>query len=408
MKKRSSSSSRAAARPKRRRTLPIILTVATALVLFVLWRRSAPAFTPPEVRREAAPRSAGVPEYSHYTPPSAPQKLYPTNVDNSEFNRRKAAVAEQALKDVQTWIKYPLWSAPLSDNMRYKKPEPAHTRAAGPGDSEPSVELWPERLNYALNEPIRILAIAHGKNGITKLESVTAKTVGGIRPRPEYPLEFSDRGDGVFVANLTVPAGVAMHNRGDWGVMLDCYVEDEHRVAHTQFNLMATDARVTGPYHLAVENGSVVAYVGITADRPSRQHLKGELWGPRGEPISYAWVRNDETPSGQSTMKLVFYGKVIRDSGVDGPYHLRNLLLTTFEDNNDRLENPAVDIDLASEPWPHTMFTDVSINATNETLLEKQKILAEELSQAKQGLYDPNNPIPPREPIASKDVPPPQ
>ena len=82
--------------------------------------------------------------------------------------------------------------------------------------------------------------------------------------------------------------------------------------------------------------------------------------------------------------------------------------MTTFEDNNDRLENPAVDVDLASEAWSHSSFTDVSINADNETLLEKQKILAEEVAQAKAGQYDPNHPIPPREPVASKDVPPPQ
>ena len=151
-----------------------------------------------------------------------------------------------------------------------------------------------------------------------------------------------------------------------------------------------------------------MAYVGITADRPSRQHLKGELRGPKGEPISYAWVRNDETPSGASTMKLVFYGKVIRDSGVDGPYHLRNLLLMTFEDNNDCIENPAVDVDFTSPPLTHTAFTDVSINASNEALLEKQKILAEEVAQARAGQYDPNAPIPPGEPVASKDVPPPQ
>ncbi|HEX8952144.1 MAG TPA: hypothetical protein VF945_09890 [Polyangia bacterium] len=392
-----------------RRALGAIVVVVGALLLVLLLRpRAAPPPSPvPEVR-EPAPRSAGTPAFAQYTPPSAPRKLFPETVDKAEFNRRKAAVAEQALKDVQTWIKYPLWSAPLTENMRYHKPEPAHTRAAGPGDQEPSVELWPERLNYGLNEPIRILAVAHGKGGLTTLESVTARTVGGVRTRPEYPLEFTDRGDGVYVANLTVPEGIGMRNRGDWGVMLDCVVEGEHRVAHTQFNLMATDARVTGPYRMTVENGSLVAYVGITAERPSRQHLKGELWGPKGEPISYAWVRNDETPSGTSTMKLVFYGKVIRDSGVDGPYHLRNLLLTTFEDNNDRIVNPAVDVDLASEPWPHTMFTDVSINATNETLLEKQQILAQELAQARAGQYDPNQPIPPHEPVASKDVPPPQ
>ena len=237
--------SRRVARARRRTVAVVVAVAAVLLAVFFLRPRAQPQASIPEVR-DPAPRSAAPPEFAHYTPPSQPRKIF-DHADNADFNRRKAEVAAQALKDVQTWIKYPLWSAPLTENMRYHKPEPAHTRAAGPGDSEPSIELWPERLNYGLNEPIRIMAIAHGKNGPTTLDSVTARTVSGLRTRPEYPLSFVDRGDGVLVANLTVPEGIAMVNRGDWGVMLDCVIEGEHRVAHTQFNIMATDARVTGP-----------------------------------------------------------------------------------------------------------------------------------------------------------------
>jgi hypothetical protein len=119
-------------------------------------------------------------------------------------------------------------------------------------------------------------------------------------------------------------------------------------------------------------------------------------------------VRDDNVHVGLNTMKLVFYGKAIRDSGINGPYRIKNLLLTTFEDNNDRLENPAVDPGLTTDAYAHTVFTDTPINGNNETLLDKKKILTEELDQARAGLYDPNDPIPPRSTNARKDVPPPQ
>jgi hypothetical protein len=294
--------------------------------------------------------------------------------------------------------------------MRYKKPEPSHTEMKGPGDVYPSAEVWPEKLYYwDLKDPIHILAAFKGKNGEPiHPDSIHASIISGSRPRPPMNLEFSDRGDGIMMATVNLDAETARRNRGEWGVYVDAYIEGERRGPTAPFYLMLTDAKVSGPYRVEIENGSLVAYVGVQGTVPSRQHLKGELWGPHGEPISYAWVRNDATPVGPSTMKLTFYGKVIRDSGIDGPYEVKNLLLTTFDDNNDRIENVAVSPGLTSPAWSHTQFTDVPINGNNEVLNEKKKILGEELEQARAGLYDPNDPLPARPTAANKDAPSPQ
>lgn len=387
------------------------------LALAVAWWLSRSPAPPPTAPTVAAPEEhpKAQPFPGHYFPNPQQSQPHPSPFpsgpeDKAAFNQRKAEMTKEALKFVDARLRYPLWSGPLTDNMQYKKPDPFHTVEKGPSGADPTVELWPEKLYYhSASEPVRIFAAFTDDGHPVKPDSIKANTVSGTRPRPEIPLDFADRGDGVMVA--TVPFGdeVVRRNRGEWGVSLDAYVRGEHRHPHTQFFLMINDAKVTGPYRVAVENGSLAVYVGINATASSGTGLKGELWGPEDQPIAYAQERNDHPPLGPSSIKLVFYGKAIRDSGVDGPYRIKNLVLYTNDDNFDHFEADAVDPNLVTDALSHTQFTDVPINGGNEALLEKQKILNEELKQAQAGLYDPNDPVPPRPTTVDKHKsPPPQ
>lgn len=396
---------------KRSHVAAVLLLIGILLAVF--WPREKPPA--PRAPEPEAPLTAAAPFPGKYIP--NPQESFPKRSQfptdeayKKAFNERKAAMTEQALKDVDTWLKYPLWSQTLGENMRYHPPEVSHNEMKGPGDVYPSAEVYPEKLYYwDLKEPVRIFAVfKDSKGNLTHPDTIHAGIIDGSHPRPHLSLDFADRGDGVMVATLPIDAETARRNRGEWAVHVDSYIEGQRRGPTNVFYLMLTDAKVTGPYRVALENGSLVAYVGIDASHAGIQHLKGELWGPKGEAISYAWVRNDSTPLGPSTMKLTFYGKVIRDSGVDGPYEVKNLLLTSFDENYDRIEDPAVSPGITSPPWSHNQFTDVPINGDNAILNEKKKILGEELDQARAGLYDPNDPIPARPTTVAKDSPPPQ
>lgn len=364
-----------------------------------------PAIEPPSSPAAIAPRPAEV--AAAIAPAAAPAGTAPALGDRKVFNARKAAMTRDALVSVNDWINYPLWSARLTENMQYKQPVPFHTEATGPDGAAPKLELYPDKLDYAPGEPVRIVAVAHGAAGIVEFDALTGKTIGGVRTRPTVDLAWEPQPDHTFVATLAIPEDTAQKNRGDWGVMVDCEIEGEHRVATTQFREMGTDAKITGPYRVAVEEGSLSVYVTVQATAPSRQHLRGELWSTRGAPVAYAWVRNDETKVGASEMKLVFYGKTIRDSGQDGPYRIENLLLTTFDDNDDRLENPALDPDLETPAYARTMFTDTPVNADNTVLNEKKKVLEGELAKAESDGYDPKHYEAPPSPRASKAEPPP-
>jgi hypothetical protein len=91
-------------------------------------------------------------------------------------------------------------------------------------------------------------------------------------------------------------------------------------------------------------------------------------------------------------MRVVFYGKVIRDSGVDGPYRIKNLVLSTFDSRMDRIDNPPVDPELVTPPWKHATFTDVPINGSNDMLNDKRATLEQELWKAQNNRFDPNQP----------------
>jgi hypothetical protein len=339
-----------------------------------------PARAPPVAYDDAAPEEPG------------PRTDPPPN-DRVAFNARKAEMTRRALHDVQQRIDYPLWSSPLTENLEYKPPYAAHTMMRGPGGGFPSLEIYPEKLNYGSGETVRIIAAAHGENGLIGFDALTGRTMGPPdKPRPDIALEWSQQPDGTFAAALDIPADVAGKNRGEWDVEVDSQINGEHRIGHTQFYEMITDATITGPNRVALEDGSLSVYVTITSTASNRQHLIAELWGPRDEKIAYAWVRTETGPApvGRSEMKLVFYGKTIRDSGVDGPYQVRNMVLTTvMPDTNDRIANPVVDPGPVTPALLHTQFTDVPINGDNAMLADKQRILEQELQKAEANGYDP-------------------
>src|SRR5262249_54749421 len=110
------------------------------------------------------------------------------------------------------------------------------------------------------------------------------------------------------------------------------------------------------------------------------------------------WHVEDLAP-GRHLIKLTFYGKVMRDLRANGPFLVRNLVLQTLTPppDGDELANAAVDPVLETRPYRWNQFTDTAINAGNELLQEKQRLLVDEIATAKQNGFDPRDPPPPAE-----------
>ena len=74
----------------------------------------------------------------------------------------------------------------------------------------------------------------------------------------------------------------------------------------------------------AVVDGSVRVEAGLEVLRPGFFRFDANLYGAGEQPVGYALFKG-ELAAGPSEVPLVFYGKVLRDAGVTGPFTLGEL-----------------------------------------------------------------------------------
>lgn len=99
----------------------------------------------------------------------------------------------------------------------------------------------------------------------------------------------------------------------------------EQRVLHVAYTpTAAIPARFTGTFRDVVENGSLVIYAGIEVAQAGFFLIDCNLYGPGNEPV--AWTRfKGDLPQGAGEVRLEFFGKLLRDQGVEPPFHIGQL-----------------------------------------------------------------------------------
>ncbi|MGZ3419120.1 MAG: hypothetical protein ACXWUG_25700 [Polyangiales bacterium] len=86
-------------------------------------------------------------------------------------------------------------------------------------------------------------------------------------------------------------------------------------------------AQLTGKYSDAIVDGSLSVQAGVHVDVPGDYRLIASLYGPDGETAIAFGKAVGTLPVGDTSMTLSFFGKILRDKGIDGPYVLRYLML---------------------------------------------------------------------------------
>jgi hypothetical protein len=86
----------------------------------------------------------------------------------------------------------------------------------------------------------------------------------------------------------------------------------------------AIPARFTGQFRDALEDGSLVIYAGIDVVKAGHYVIDVNLYGPADEPVMFS-RHKDPLPAGRSEVRLLFFGKALRDRGVAPPFHLGQL-----------------------------------------------------------------------------------
>jgi hypothetical protein len=78
-----------------------------------------------------------------------------------------------------------------------------------------------------------------------------------------------------------------------------------------------------------LRRGNLELAVTLVVDRPGTYFATAELWGgpEAGSPIAFARERLEKLTPGVHHVTLLFGGQIVRDSGIDGPYAVRNVRL---------------------------------------------------------------------------------
>jgi hypothetical protein len=110
-------------------------------------------------------------------------------------------------------------------------------------------------------------------------------------------------------------------------------------------------AKLTGRWNDSMRNGSLALEAELEVEEPGLFTLMAQVFGPHLEPI--AWVKQtQQLGAGRGTMTLEVFGKVLHDLGVDGPYLVRQVLLSRDHENSSDYE-PGVTLEEAHQTKPY-------------------------------------------------------
>jgi hypothetical protein len=104
-------------------------------------------------------------------------------------------------------------------------------------------------------------------------------------------------------------------------------------------------AKLTGRWRDFLRDGHLYLEAELEVEEPGLFTLMAQVFGPNLEPI--AWVRQlERLPAGRGHITLEVFGKVLHDAGIDGPYRVRQVLLTRDYENSSAYD-PGVTIEEA-------------------------------------------------------------
>ena len=92
-------------------------------------------------------------------------------------------------------------------------------------------------------------------------------------------------------------------------------------------------AKLTGRWHDSLKDGNLALEAELEVEQAGIFTLMAQVFGPNQEPL--AWVKQTQKlGKGRGHINLEVFGKVLHDAGIDGPYRVRQVLLTRDQENS--------------------------------------------------------------------------
>ena len=266
--------------------------------------------------------------------------------------------------------RYPRSSAPIAPGADpvLRKYEVSRNAFPGPGGQEPSLTVYPAAVSF--EPPGAMVMYAYLTfNG----ELVPAQDLrGDITDQSGKTLAVLDwndagrdadgtAGDLIYSAAWLPRTDEAAHLHGSYVVRLHALTADgQDRFASTGFLYSVPDATLTGRYADAMIDGSLQVQAEVEVKAEGRFHLEATLYSIDGQPLAWA---QDALPLAPGTqwIPLSFYGLILREKGVDGPYVLRYVALSTTT-SMPNTKNRLIENAYVTQPYTATSFSDRPFN----------------------------------------------
>ncbi len=300
---------------------------------------------------------------------------------------RLANLGVEAAAEYRRRARLPKSTAPIEDGsdpvQRERTASPA--TSLGPGGAEPGLTAFPATVSFEAPDPVVVHAYLSQSERRVPADILTAKFIHE-RLGEVGSLEMNDAGldgdeaagDLVYSTAFSPPPDRAADFSGTYVVSVRGLTRGgEERAVSTGFLYNAPDAKPTGRFRDRLVDGSLVLECEIQVFKEGRFHVEGSLFTVTGEGV--AWAQNAARfPPGRVWFPLTFYGLAIREKGLDGPYVLRSLALSTVTGMPNQKNRVLTDA-YQTRAYRHTDFTNQPFN--DPDLLEA----AERLEQAGRG-----------------------
>jgi len=344
--------------PRDRRPAAVAGLVVLLFVLFGLWRVSRPM---PGTEPAAPP--AGTPRPGHaavggddaaaarlasaVTPtPAAPITPAATSprsgADSAGVTGGPQAVAlgRQAAEDYRRRSHYPPWSRPFNEEgedpiLRDRMVSPV--TGAGPDGADPTLVVFPQLTSFEVPDPVLLYAyLSVNDTRVPAAAMAGTLLTGDLQPLAE--LHYRDDGSGgdqvagdfLYTARYEPGPDFAPELSESFLVRVTAETTaGEPRTAATSFLYSNPHARLTGNYRDSIVDGNLVVDAEVEVFQAGRFHLEATLYDQAGQRGIGEGQTAGQLSPGRQWMRLAFFGRLITESGIDGPYLLRFVALST-------------------------------------------------------------------------------
>jgi hypothetical protein len=399
----------------RRVRLPLAILAATLVLVWAL----APRETPAPARVSAQARAQG--GHAFFSPLKSGAGL---PLPDARAQRRRELVGNYQLADhtycsYRQTTQYPFNSRPIAEHADQANPNapvtemrPMHLQDGG---ADPAVQLQTSqsRVYMASNEAVAFSIRAVDANGQTLPLVITRAlaqgiTYNGTRASPQVTLPFVDDGSGADpVPNDGAFAGIlAPAQSGLAGFAGTIRTEVRYSVGGKSgalfFDVIYTPelpAVWSGPPREAVENGSLNFILPAEVRMPGRYVIQGRVDDAGGRPFALLSF-NDVLGPGPNNVRLIMFGKLMRDQDAALPLTLRDVDGYLLKENADpdrammpRLEGKVY----TSKAGSNKGFSDAEWQSEERTRYLTE--FSKDVANAKNALarFDPFAPLPPSE-----------